>query len=123
MADKAMNEFNQITDFEYIYAEATNGSQVKISKEDIEAAPKFSGIVYDFDNITRNGIYQYDMSETDNTPSPYGILIQLSNQGGQYSHVWGVWIAQIAFSTSGVVFYRFQTNGNVWTEWKKFSFA
>ena len=35
MADKKMNEFAPATDSAYIYGEATNGSQVKIKKEDL----------------------------------------------------------------------------------------
>lgn len=33
--DIAMNAFTSATDAEYIYAEATNGSQVKIKKSDL----------------------------------------------------------------------------------------
>ena len=35
MADKKMNEFAPATDSAYIYGETTNGSQVKIKKEDL----------------------------------------------------------------------------------------
>lgn len=38
MADKKMNQFTTATDGAYIYAEASDGSQVKISKSDIIAA-------------------------------------------------------------------------------------
>lgn len=35
MADKRMNTFTQATEVEYVYAEDTNGSQVKIKKNDL----------------------------------------------------------------------------------------
>ena len=35
MADKKMNQFTTATDGAYIYAEASNGSQVKIAKADL----------------------------------------------------------------------------------------
>lgn len=35
MADKQMNQFTTATDGAYIYAEASNGSQVKIAKADL----------------------------------------------------------------------------------------
>lgn len=35
MADKKMNEFTQATEVEYVYAEAADGSQVKIKKNDL----------------------------------------------------------------------------------------
>lgn len=38
MADKQMNQFTTATNGAYIYAEASDGSQVKISKSDIIAA-------------------------------------------------------------------------------------
>lgn len=35
MTDKRMNEFQQVTDAEFVYAEDANGSQVKIRKSDL----------------------------------------------------------------------------------------
>jgi hypothetical protein len=35
MADKRMNQFTPATDMEYVYAEAADGSQVKIKKNDL----------------------------------------------------------------------------------------
>lgn len=44
--DIAMNQFQVATDAEYIYAEATNGSQVKIKKSDLASALKgYLGII------------------------------------------------------------------------------
>lgn len=34
MAEKRMNEFQQVVDAEYVYAEAADGSQVRIKKSD-----------------------------------------------------------------------------------------
>ena len=45
MADKQMNQFTTATDGAYIYAEASNGSQVKISKSDLIAALGLSGTI------------------------------------------------------------------------------
>lgn len=37
MADKRMNTFTQAAEVEYVYAEDTNGNQVKIKKNDLIA--------------------------------------------------------------------------------------
>ena len=81
--DIAMNAFTSATDAEYIYAEATNGSQVKIKKSDLLNAMFQKGTpVKDYNLNTEIGIYYINVSVngTINGPSnsiSYGILFVL----------------------------------------------
>ena len=67
MADKPMNQFTPASDCAYIYAEVADGSQVKISKQQLVdivrpmlgiTGMNFHGIVNDANQMTVTGIYQ-----------------------------------------------------------------
>ena len=115
--DIAMNAFTSATDAEYIYAEATNGSQVKIKKSDLLNAMFQKGTpVKDYNLNTEIGIYYINVSVngTINGPSnsiSYGILFVLKGLNN--------YIVQIACSVTGLlnVFIRTRTE-LTWSEWK-----
>ena len=115
--DIAMNQFTSATDAEYIYAEATNGSQVKIKKSDLLNAMFQKGTpVKDYNLNTEIGIYYINVSVngTINGPSnsiSYGILFVLKGLNN--------YIVQIACSVTGLlnVFIRTRTE-LAWSEWK-----
>ena len=57
--DIAMNQFQVVTDAEYIYAEATNGSQVKIKKSDLLNAMFQKGsLAQNANDLVQTGIYR-----------------------------------------------------------------
>lgn len=65
MADIAMNVFQKATDAEYIYAEASDGKQVKVKKGDlIHIAPiiGFNGNFKDPVNFPNAGLYIYNVN-------------------------------------------------------------
>lgn len=115
--DIKMNSFAQATDAAYIYAEATNGSQVKIKKSDLLNAMFQKGTpVKDYNLNTEIGIYYINASVngTINGPSnsiSYGILFVLKGLNN--------YIVQIACSVTGLlnVFIRTRTE-LAWGEWK-----
>lgn len=115
--DIAMNQFQVETDAEYIYVEATNGSQVKIKKSDLLNAMFQKGTpVKDYNLNTEIGIYYINVSVngTINGPSnsiSYGILFVLKGLNN--------YIVQIACSVTGLlnVFIRTRTE-LAWSEWK-----
>lgn len=115
--DIAMNQFTSATAAEYIYAEATNGSQVKIKKSDLLNAMFQKGTpVKDYNLNTEIGIYYINVSVngTINGPSnsiSYGILLVLKGLNN--------YIVQIACSVTGLlnVFIRTRTE-LAWSEWK-----
>ena len=58
--DIKMNSFAQATDAAYIYAEAANGSQVKIKKSDLLSSVLSGNLNYpngDINELKNNGIY------------------------------------------------------------------
>lgn len=61
MADKQMNQFTTATDGAYIYAEAADGSQVKIAKAHLTKAigglTKFVESINDLNNMLAPGYY------------------------------------------------------------------
>lgn len=115
--DIKMNSFAQATDAAYIYAEAANGSQVKIKKSDLLNAMFQKGTpVKDYNLNTEIGIYYINVSVngTINGPSnsiSYGILFVLKGLNN--------YIVQIACSVTGLlnVFIRTRTE-LAWSEWK-----
>lgn len=110
--DIAMNEFTTATNAEYIYAEAANGSQVKIKKSDLLGAlfqdrGTFEG---DVNELRTAGMY-YVTGNTQNTPPGYyGLMLVFKSGAG---------IAQRVYSVSGkpskerVLLY----NGGNWDTW------
>ena len=115
--DIKMNQFQVVTDAAYIYAEASNGSQVKIKKSDLLNAMFQKGTpVKDYNLNTEIGIYYINVSVngTINGPSnsiSYGILFVLKGLNN--------YIVQIACSVTGLlnVFIRTRTE-LAWSEWK-----
>lgn len=115
--DIAMNQFQVVTDAAYIYAEASNGSQVKIKKSDLLNAMFQKGTpVKDYNLNTEIGIYYINVSVngTINGPSnsiSYGILFVLKGLNN--------YIVQIACSVTGLlnVFIRTRTE-LAWSEWE-----
>ena len=58
--DIAMNAFTSATDAEYVYAEAANGSQVKIKKSDLFSSVLSGNLNYpngDINELKTSGIY------------------------------------------------------------------
>ncbi|MCR6510045.1 pyocin knob domain-containing protein [Bacteroides sp. KH569_7] len=115
-SDIKMNSFAQATDAAYIYAEAANGSQVKIKKEDLLGAlfrdrGQFEG---DANELKTAGMY-YVTGNTKNIPSGYyGLMLVFKSVAG---------IAQIVYSVSGypskerVLLY----NGGNWDTWSNWA--
>ena len=65
--DIAMNAFQIVTAAEYIYAEATNGSQVKIKKSDLFSSVLSGNLDYpngDINDLKVNGIYYVGSNPT-----------------------------------------------------------
>lgn len=65
--DIKMNSFAQATDAAYIYAEAANGSQVKIKKSDLLSSVLSGNLNYpngDINELKNNGIYHVGSNPT-----------------------------------------------------------
>lgn len=65
--DIKMNSFAQATDAAYIYAEAANGSQVKIKKSDLLSSVLSGNLNYpngDINELKNNGIYHAGSNPT-----------------------------------------------------------
>ena len=65
--DIKMNSFAQATDAAYIYAEAANGSQVKIKKSDLLSSVLSGNLNYpngDINELKNNGIYYVGSNPT-----------------------------------------------------------
>ena len=76
-ADKKMNEFATATDGAYIYAEAADGSQVKISRSDLVQVIRahigitgmnYLGVQSDYNQMTKTGVYQTQGESAVNGP-------------------------------------------------------
>lgn len=88
MADIKMNQFTSTTEVSYIYAEAANGSQVKISIGSLIAAIlgnsvfRNRGIVeegFDFNNA-KSGVYTVNKTNCTNQPFPaIGTLVSFND--------------------------------------------
>lgn len=92
--DIKMNRFQTVTDASYIYAEAANGSQVKIKKSDLlgelfQNRGTFEG---DVNELRTAGTY-YVTGNTKNIPSGYyGLMLVFRSGPG---------IVQIVYSVAG----------------------
>ena len=119
MADKQMNQFTTATDGAYIYAEAADGSQVKIAKEDL-----FKTIVHDRNKSLNS---THDLNDI-NTPGCYGISGDSSGipancpVAGKAMLVvfvalgWIVAQTLIAFDSKALT--RIYWGGSGWSSWK-----
>lgn len=119
--DIAMNEFQIVTDAEYIYAETANGSQVKIKKSDLLGALFQSrGEVPSkgYNYCSKSGVY--DIVKGVSLPDgptygvEYGVLMNIIGR---------VYAAQVIFEafTSQRILFRFKSETGVWYPWVTFS--
>ena len=135
--DIKMNQLHTATDGEYIYAEAADGSQVKIAKADlvelIRAAMPivssgksglaslatslfFAGAITDCNSV-RNGVYAINKNNgAENIPDGVGninILISIN------AYTNGEYILQFLGELNGNgLFYRRKINA-IWTNWMR----
>ena len=119
MADKRMNEFQQVADTEYVYAEDVNGSQVKIKKNDLfslffQLKETFAG---DLNDLKENGVFY----TTGNTINGYntGILLCFALDGAVIQISTSVFNSNIGYRT------LLYNNGkwDQWTDWRAISFT
>ena len=114
--DIKMNSFAQATDAAYIYAEAANGSQVKIKKSDLlsEVFQYRGDVSENYDNFIENGIYQiYSGANVTNAPTGigYGMLLVFKTK---------FYLFQIAMDVRpSNISVKLRTNsGPAWSDWK-----
>ena len=124
MADIKMSDFTQTTEIEYVYAEAADGSQVKIKKSDfmelLRAELGYSFLKNNpneaiedcniYADFSKNGLYIVDESTQNRPPeSNYrAILMVLSRNGYHYQEYIEV--------TTGKRYYRYYTSS--WSGWE-----
>ena len=115
--DIKMNSFAQATDAAYIYAESSNGSQVKIKKSDLFARVfAYKGLLRedkDLNTISENGIY-YSANALNSPERVTGLLLHYMETD---------MASQILInSRTGELYTRSQVyntgNWDNWTEWK-----
>lgn len=115
--DIKMNSFAQATDAAYIYAEAANGSQVKIKKSDLFTSVfAYKGLLgsdKDLNTISENGIY-YSAFAKNSPENISGLLLHYAERD---------MASQILISSRNGELYtrsRVYNTGNwdKWTEWK-----
>ena len=134
--DVKMNSFAQATDAAYIYAESSNGSQVKIKKSDlvevIRAAMPIvtqinkglmppNAIIYkgmlganDLKDVDSSFGYAYGTNDGSNTVGPY---LSLNVAGG--------YMFQLKVSVTGdsLKFRAYHKDTDTWSSWKSISFT
>lgn len=126
MADKKMNEFAPATDATYIYAEAANGSQIKINKSDLvelfKSSIGFDTVLQDkgeakddLDTYKSTGYYGLNLFSNNNVHFPvnmtYGGLIVISCNQSR-------WVLQLAYSTQdNKIRTRTCNDMGIWQEW------
>lgn len=115
--DIKMNSFAQATEAAYIYAEAANGSQVKIKMSDLFARVfAYKGLLRedkDLNTISENGIY-YSANALNSPERVTGLLLHYMETD---------MASQILInSRTGELYTRSQVyntgNWDKWTEWK-----
>nr|DAN49550.1 MAG TPA: hypothetical protein [Caudoviricetes sp.] len=132
--DIKMNSFAQATDAAYIYAESSNGSQVKIKKSDLVEVIRAAMPVVTTD---KNGLYSKDDFPLRGYTNKYDLntinrnaRIRISNihlngpvAGSNYGclrcSVYEEYILQEYWGLDGILWVRQSTNkGETWEEWK-----
>lgn len=114
--DIKMNSFAQATDAAYIYAESSNGSQVKIKKSDLlsEVFQYRGDVSENYDNFIENGIYQiYSGANVTNAPTGigYGMLLVFKTKFYLFQMAMDVRPSNISV--------KLRTNsGPAWSDWK-----
>lgn len=115
--DIAMNQFQVVTDVEYIYGETANGSQGKIKKSDLFASVfAYKGLLSsdkDLNAISENGIY-YSAFAMNSPEGVSGLLLHYTEKD---------MISQILInSRTGGLYTRSRVyntgNWDKWTGWK-----
>ena len=115
--DIKMNSFAQATDAAYIYAEAANGSQVKIKKSDLFTSVfAYKGLLSsdkDLNTISENGIY-YSAFAMNSPENVSGLLLHYAEKD---------MASQILInSRNGELYTRSRVyntgNWDKWSEWK-----
>ena len=115
--DIAMNAFTSATDAAYIYAEAANGSQVKIKKSDLFTSVfAYKGLLSsykDLNTISENGIY-YSAFAMNSPENISGLLLHyaekdMASQILINSRNGGLYTRSRVYNTG---------NWDKWTEWK-----
>ena len=111
MADIKMNAFTPATDGEYIYAEAANGSQVKIKKSDLKLQMDKTKTVNsgDLNNLVESGEYTV-WSTVSNIPSYSFYWVKVIGTTSDF--------VQIAISFSDLKEYKRSHVNGVWSQWK-----
>ena len=72
--------------------------------------------VEDFNTAIEPGIYWWG-EQTVNRPNNYGVLlVNRFNEGNSD------WINQVAYSTSGKIYFRQKVNGNAWRDWQTIAY-
>lgn len=104
--------------------DAAGNSKVIEPSMIIPYALKTNFMVADLNNININGIIGYGIGTTENIPSNYGIVFQLSNQDNPRAGFMNNWVFQFAFPTDKATFYyRSVINDDNWSAWKSVSFT
>ena len=124
MAEKRMNEFQQVVDAEYVYAEAADGSQVKMEWNNIikKIIPK----------LLENKNFLPDNASLDTIENAFGYAYGSNDNSG----IWGPFIsfgaegyqAQLKFDYKGEgikfrVKYKDEDNNPQYTLWRAISFT
>lgn len=107
--DVPMNTFTPTTDAEYIYAEATDGTQVKIKKSDLFSKLFiYRGRTFDANNAIESGFYRIGSNIQNLDYKGYGILLVF--KGDDY-------ILQIYSSSSVISIRKSPNNGGLFERW------
>ena len=124
MADKRMNEFQQVADAEYVYAEAADGSQIKMEWNNIikKIIPK----------LLENKNFLPDNASLDTIENAFGYAYGYNDNSG----IWGPFISfgaegyqvQLKFDYKGEgikfrVKYKDEDNNPQYTLWRAISFC
>ena len=124
MADKRMNEFQQVADAEYVYAEAADGSQIKMEWNNIikKIIPK----------LLENKNFLPDNASLDTIENAFGYANGYNDNSG----IWGPFISfgaegyqvQLKFDYKGEgikfrVKYKDEDNNPQYTLWRAISFT
>ena len=108
--DIAMNQFQVVTDVEYIYGETANGSQVKIKNSDLLNAMFQKGsLAQNANDLVQTGIYRGGNIE--NAPSNDISAIIVFNASPYIIHFC------LAMTTGRIYYRRSVNNGESWYSW------
>lgn len=114
-------EINDLrTEVEYIHSQVSNNSDeiadISTKLSNIFSAEKY---IEDFNTAIEPGIYWWG-EQTVNKPNNYGILLVNRFDAGSESP--SNWINQVAYSTSGKIYFRQKVNDNEWRDWQTIAY-